>query len=94
LLCVHISNTIKSIKKYQVSNNGSFALTKLDNGLINPDKHKIIVSSHPSGLSNTKYLRSKISNQIYSPFNNLDVFGLINQYLSLYNKTNIIWITQ
>jgi uracil-DNA glycosylase len=52
---------------------GSPALSKLS--LINQDKHKVIISSHPSGLSCNKKLN------IYPAFMDLDHFGLINSYL-------------
>lgn len=53
--------------------------------LIDLDKHQIIISSHPSGLSADKKLKD------YSSFNEQDHFGLINKYLKQWNKTEIIW---
>lgn len=62
---------------------GGFALKKLE--LIETDRHKVIISSHPSGLSCNKPLRN------YKAFNNQDHFGLINKYLKKMNKETIIW---
>ena len=53
--------------------------------LINLDLHEIIVSSHPSGLSNNK----KMGN--HDAFVEHDHFGKINSYLDKYKKTKIIW---
>ena len=52
---------------------GGEAYKKID--LIDLDKHKVIISSHPSGLSANKEFKS------YSAFVNQDHFGLINSYL-------------
>ena len=63
---------------------GSPALQKLT--LIDKDKkHKIIVSSHPSGLSCHKPLRQ------YPAFMNYDHFGEINDYLKENKKKTIKW---
>ncbi len=62
---------------------GSFALSKKE--LINEDKHKFVISSHPSGLSCNKKLGQ------YSEFNNLDQFGEINKLLKKIKKKEIIW---
>jgi uracil-DNA glycosylase len=51
--------------------------------LIDLDKHQVIISSHPSGLSCYQAFKS------YSSFNNQDHFGLINSYLD--NKDKIDW---
>lgn len=50
---------------------GSHALNKLK--LINTEKHKTSISSHPSGLSNTKPLGK------YGAFSDIDHFGFINE---------------
>ena len=44
--------------------------------LLDLDKHQVVISSHPSGLSAHQKLKD------YSCFNNQDHFGLINSYLS------------
>jgi len=62
---------------------GSPALKKLN--LIDQNKHLVVISSHPSGLSYNKYLRS------YLPFNMVDHFGLINAHLKKIGKTEIDW---
>lgn len=62
---------------------GSFALSKLD--LIDQTKHKVIISSHPSGLSCNSRLRQ------YDSFNNTDHFGEINKHLVDHNMTPINW---
>jgi len=63
---------------------GSPALKK--STIIDSDKHKIIVSSHPSGLSCYKNLG-------YHPsFMNRDHFKEINEYLEQNNKQKIMWI--
>lgn len=56
--------------------------------LIDPlDKndHQIIMSSHPSGLSASSGCRGHL------PFNDVDHFKKINDYLKEHNKTEIIW---
>ena len=53
--------------------------------LINLNKHKIIVSSHPSGLSCDK----KMGN--HPSFNEVNHFGLINDYLKEKNIIPIDW---
>jgi len=62
---------------------GAPALTKKD--LIDETKHKVIVSSHPSGLSCNKPLRH------YSPFASQDHFGEINETLKKWKKDGIDW---
>lgn len=52
---------------------GAFAVGKLK--YIDENKHNIIISSHPSGLSCNKALKQ------YPSFNNNDHFGQINEYL-------------
>ena len=61
------------IKKYQVFSNGGEAYKKID--FIDLDKHNVIISSHPSGLSANKEFKS------YPAFVNQDHFGLINSHL-------------
>ena len=53
--------------------------------LIDEDKHKIIISSHPSGLSYNKPL------QQYSAFSEQNHFKLINDYLATKGKEKIMW---
>ena len=53
--------------------------------LIDLDKHEVIISSHPSGLSADKPLRG------YPPFNKFDHFGEINKILKNWNMDEIIW---
>ena len=62
---------------------GAQALDKIK--FINCKNHKVIISSHPSGLSYNKPLRH------YSPFIDQDHFGIINKYLKKHGKQEIIW---
>lgn len=62
---------------------GAPALKKLN--LIDVNKHKIIISSHPSGLSYSKPLK------MYKPFCEVDHFGKINKYLVEKGKSSILW---
>ena len=62
---------------------GAFAYKK--NKFINTDKHKIIVSSHPSGLSYNKPMKS------FPAFSDNDHFGQINEYLEKFNKPKLIY---
>jgi uracil-DNA glycosylase len=62
---------------------GAPALNKLK--LIDEKKHKVIISSHPSGLSANKKLRQ------YDAFMHKDHFGEINEYLKKHNKGEILW---
>ena len=62
---------------------GKESLKKVN--LINLNKHKIIVSSHPSGLSCDK----KMGN--HPSFNEVNHFGLINDYLKEKNIIPIDW---
>lgn len=62
---------------------GSAALEKAT--IIDLEEHELVVSSHPSGRSADKPLKN------YSPFNEFDHFGKINQYLVKFKKTEIIW---
>ena len=62
---------------------GAFAHNKLAN--IDTNKHKIIISSHPSPLSVNKHYKQ------YPPFNNSKVFSKINQYLIENNQMIIDW---
>lgn len=62
---------------------GSNALEKKD--LIEESKHKIIISSHPSGLSANKKMKE------YPAFNDVDHFGEINKLLDEWEKTKISW---
>ena len=58
---------------------GGEAYKKID--LIDLDKHEVIISSHPSGLSAHQQFKSYLS------FNEQDHFGIINSYL----KEKIDW---
>jgi len=60
---------------------GSNALSKYK--FIDDKKHNIIISSHPSGLSCNRPLRS------YEPFCNVDHFGMANKYLVEHEKQPI-----
>jgi uracil-DNA glycosylase len=53
--------------------------------LIDQTKHKVVVTSHPSGRSCAKSFRN------YPAFNNFDHFGEINTYLVQYSKSKITW---
>lgn len=70
---------------------GKFALSKLDQGLIDQDKHKVIVSSHPSGLSNRNTMRSNKTGTLYKSFNDTNHFGEINNYLKNNEIGEILW---
>lgn len=62
---------------------GSSALSKIN--LINKDKHHLIISSHPSGLSYNNPLKQ------YKSFANTDHFNLINNYLIQNDLKPIDW---
>lgn len=62
---------------------GGYAFKKID--LIDQDRHHVVVSSHPSGLSANKPFKE------YPAFMNKDHFGEINEYLKKYLKTPILW---
>lgn len=62
---------------------GRFAYDKLK--YIDQDKHEVIISSHPSGLSANKAF------QDYSAFNELDQFGEINKILKKWEEPEILW---
>jgi uracil-DNA glycosylase len=62
---------------------GSPALGKVS--LIDGTKHHFIISSHPSGLSCNKPLKT------YPAFVDQDHFGKINEYLEKNKKKKIIW---
>ncbi len=49
------------------------------------ETNKVIISSHPSGLSCNKPFRQ------FSSFNDQNHFGLINKFLKEFNKDTIIW---
>jgi uracil-DNA glycosylase len=61
---------------------GAFAAKK--SNLIDHKKHKIIITSHPSGLSCNKPYQG-------NTFINYDHFGEINKYLEKHNLEKIIW---
>lgn len=52
---------------------------------IDQDKHAVIISSHPSGLSAHKEMKG------YPAFNSYDHFGEINRQLKKFNKREILW---
>jgi len=68
---------------------------------IDPYKHQIITSSHPSPLGYDKTFKGfgygKIKKQcdrkevVYPPFKNTDHFGRINAYLASVGKSEIMW---
>jgi len=62
---------------------GGPSLKKLS--LIDQNKHKVIISSHPSGLSCNKPLRT------YPAFADNDHFSQINEYLNSVGKKEIKW---
>lgn len=62
---------------------GTSALEKKK--LIDENKHTVLITSHPSGLSCNNSLRQ------YPAFNDYDHFGQINQDLKKHNKRQIIW---
>lgn len=62
---------------------GNDAYSKIN--LIDLDKHEVIVSSHPSGLSCNKKLREHPS------FDEYDHFNTINKYLIKFKKNPIVW---
>jgi len=62
---------------------GDTALKKLD--FVDKTKHKVIISSHPSGQSYNNKLKE------YESFRKVDHFGLTNKYLKEYNKKTIKW---
>lgn len=62
---------------------GAHAYKKIN--LINIDKHNVIISSHPSGLSAHKPFQN------YPAFINEDHFGKINNFLIKKNKQPIMW---
>ncbi|AYV81631.1 MAG: uracil-DNA glycosylase [Harvfovirus sp.] len=63
---------------------GSQALSKLK--LIDQNKHHVLISSHPSGLSCAKPLKQ------YPAFNEADHFGDINAFLKKVNKKELIYM--
>lgn len=65
---------------------GAPALKKMD--LIDLAKHEVIISSHPSGLSCDKPLRT------HPAFMKFDHFGKINEQLKKYNKKEINFVPQ
>ena len=62
---------------------GGNSLKKLP--LIDQKKHKVLISSHPSGLSVNNYLGK------HKPFSVSDLFGQANEYLRLKDRMPIIW---
>lgn len=81
-LIKHISDNTKNVVFVLW---GAPALKKLEAGLIDKTKHKVIISSHPSPLS----CRSKLRQ--YGSFEETDHFGEINKYLQEHGKEPIIW---
>lgn len=64
---------------------GGFALRLLDE-ILEKEKHKIIISSHPSPMSATSTLGPN-----YPSFVNCDCFGQANKYLEQHNIKQIVW---
>lgn len=64
---------------------GAFALKKGD--LVDDNKHKFVISSHPSGLSCNTGFRG------HPAFVDCDQFGKINKYLEEQDKLPIVWQT-
>jgi len=62
---------------------GSYAYKKIN--LIDQDKHHVIISSHPSGLSANKPF------QQYPAFMHQDHFGKTNEFLKNIGKEPIVW---
>jgi uracil-DNA glycosylase len=62
---------------------GADALDK--SKLIDTSKHKLLISSHPSGLSVNRPLRQ------YPPFNTINQFGIINDHLMELGYSPINW---
>lgn len=62
---------------------GAFAYKKIK--FIDIDKHKVIISSHPSGLSYNKPMKS------FPAFSDNDHFGQINEYLIEFNKPILLY---
>jgi uracil-DNA glycosylase len=62
---------------------GSPAYSKIN--LIDQDKHEVIISSHPSGLSCNKPMKE------YPPFDDVDHFGDINKLFRKWGEPEIIW---
>jgi len=62
---------------------GKPAFEKLN--YIDQDKHSVIISSHPSGLSVNKEMQG------YPAFDKCDHFGEINKILKKRNETEILW---
>jgi len=62
---------------------GGDAYAKID--LINLDRHHLIISSHPSGLSANRPFKT------FPSFANNDHFGQINQLLKTMNRGQILW---
>lgn len=63
---------------------GADALSKMN--LINLDDNEVIISSHPSGLSCAKPLGS------HKPFDAVDHFGEINNFLEKKASRKIVWM--
>jgi uracil-DNA glycosylase len=62
---------------------GGDAFTKIN--LIDQDKHEVVVSSHPSGLSANKPMRE------FPAFNKMDHFSVINKKLIRLKNKPVIW---
>ncbi len=71
---------------------GANAISKQE--FIDAKRHKIIISSHPSGLSCHSTIKDPFNKKIiHSSFNDTDCFGEINKYLKSLKKKPIIWQT-
>jgi uracil-DNA glycosylase len=59
---------------------------------ISTEKHRTVASSHPSGLSFARGLKSPLDSTVYLPaFRDQDHFGKINELLIEFDREPIIW---
>ena len=85
--CPHCGKKLSSIE----SKNGMPGIHNLKDiqqagkDFIDNTKHKVIISSHPSGQS----YYNKLEN--YPSFNKIDHMGITNKYLKKHNKNTIQW---
>ncbi len=68
---------------------GAHAYGKLE--FIDLDKHDVIITTHPSGLSAGKTMKPAGNSKEYPSFNSCDHFGKINTILKKWGKEPIIW---
>lgn len=80
----HVIKRISALKKNVVFLLwGGPASSKLS--LIDQSKHMVVISSHPSGYSNTSKLGS------YSSFSDTDHFGKTNEFLQKHERKPVKW---